>query len=85
MRDKNKHRNDGDGNNRSDDSFQATQTYGIEIHVNVRVHRIEKKNSKYQIITSSGTTYEGDMVVHGAGRVPNITGLKLETSDIQYD
>jgi glutathione reductase (NADPH) len=59
--------------------------HGIEVHVNMRVQRIEKKDGKYLIITSSGITYEGDMVVHGAGRVPNITGLKLENADIQYD
>jgi glutathione reductase (NADPH) len=59
--------------------------HGIEIHVNVKVHGIEKKNGKYLILTGSGITYEGDMVVHGAGRVPNITGLRLENADIQYD
>lgn len=59
--------------------------HGIEIHVNVRVDRIEKKNGKYLIFTSGGITYEGDIVVHGAGRVPNITGLNLEHADVQYD
>ncbi|HEX2958709.1 MAG TPA: NAD(P)/FAD-dependent oxidoreductase [Chitinispirillaceae bacterium] len=59
--------------------------HGIEIHVNVQVQKIEKKNGKYLIVTSSGATYEGDMVVHGAGRVPKITGLKLENADIHYE
>lgn len=64
---------------------EESNAHGIEIHVNVRVDRIEKKNGKYQISTSGGKTYEGEMVVHGAGRVPNIAGLKLEKADVQYD
>lgn len=64
---------------------EESNAHGIEIHVNVRVQGIEEKNGKYLILTSDGTTYEGDMVVHGAGRVPNITGLKLENADVHYD
>lgn len=64
---------------------EESNARGIDIYVNARVQRIEKKNGKYLVLTSDGTIYEGGMVLHGAGRVPNITGLKLESADIQYD
>jgi len=48
--------------------------------------RIEKKKDELLVIVQAGEVedeYHADMVVHGAGRVPNIADLNLEAAGIE--
>ena len=57
---------------------------GIDIILNTPVDSIENKGEKL-VISSSDKKFETDLVVHGAGRVPNIENLNLEKTGVTYD
>ena len=60
----------------------ATQAEGIQIHVGNALHSIERNGSGFVVSLESGTNIETDLVVHGAGRVPDIDTLKLDAAGI---
>ena len=62
----------------------ATQEVGIDIQLQVEVTAIEQSSEGYVVRTSNGASVEGDLVVHGAGRVPAIDSLDLEKAGIEY-
>jgi glutathione reductase (NADPH) len=73
---------------------KATENAGIRILMNKPVVSIEKVNNGFLVKTGSkpGTETESeteifyaDMVVHGAGRVPNIDNLHLEKAGIKIE
>ena len=55
---------------------------GIEIILNSSVNSIKKKGNKL-ILKARNKTYKTDMVVHGAGRIPDIENLKLEDANVK--
>jgi glutathione reductase (NADPH) len=57
---------------------------GVDIILNSPVDSIEKNDSKL-IVSAGGNKYETGMVVHGAGRIPNVEDLNLEAAGIEYD
>jgi glutathione reductase (NADPH) len=78
---------------------QKSKDIGIDVRLQTSVKRIDKSssstdNSKLVVHFSSIsesiednkpiTTLKADMVVHGAGRVPNIKGLDLMKGGIEY-
>jgi glutathione reductase (NADPH) len=67
---------------------QASQELGIEIQVNRVVTAIERRNGHFLVTTRTGAqehTVEADLVVHAAGRVPEIDDLALEAAGIAYE
>lgn len=56
-------------------------TRGLEIVTDAPVTAVEKKGKGY-IVRAGGEEYDADLVVHGAGRVPNIQGLALEAAGV---
>lgn len=62
----------------------ASKAEGIGIHTDVAISGIEKTNDGYTVLTENGKDYAVDMVVHGAGRVPSIKGLSLESARVAY-
>jgi len=70
-----------------DTLFKIYDETRIEILMNMPVHSIEKKEQK--LIVHAGKNgekeFETDMVVHGAGRVPNIQDLDLDKAQIEVD
>jgi glutathione reductase (NADPH) len=66
---------------------KATEELGVIVRVNTAVQRIEKC-SGYFIVHASANgvsqTFEADMVVHGAGRVPDIDDMDLKTGRTEY-
>ncbi len=67
---------------------QATRDIGVDVRLNTAVTAIEKEAGNLVVSTSEG--FEGnrlkaDMVVHGAGRVPEIEDLELENAGIKSD
>jgi glutathione reductase (NADPH) len=65
---------------------QATRDLGIDLNLNTTVESVEKDGDQF-IVTASTTdsreTFEADMVVHAAGRVPDIDDMDLEKADIE--
>lgn len=66
---------------------QATRETGIDVHLNTVVESIEKSGCLAVSTSSDGRkqTFEADLVVHGASRIPNIAGLGLEKASVKYD
>jgi len=65
---------------------KASEERGITVAINQPLVRIEKKRDELLVIVQSGgeeKTYYADMVVHGAGRVPDIADLNLEAGGIE--
>ncbi len=70
-----------------DQLVQATQAIGIDVQLKTAVEAIEKDSNHLIVHASKETTkqtFQADMVVHGAGRVPEIEDLDLETAGIEY-
>jgi glutathione reductase (NADPH) len=67
---------------------QASQELGIEVHVNRAVTAVDRQGDHMQVRVRAGTqehTVEADLVVHAAGRVPEIDDLKLEAAGVAYE
>ena len=65
--------------------IEATKDVGIDVRLNTPVTSIEKQDNKFIVHTKTpnNETFECAMVVHGAGRVPDIDDLALEKAGIQ--
>jgi glutathione reductase (NADPH) len=64
---------------------RASEKLGITVAINQPLVRIEKKSDELLIIVQAGgveKVYFADMVVHGAGRVPDIADLNLKAAGI---
>jgi glutathione reductase (NADPH) len=61
---------------------------GIELWRSTTINAIEKSETGYQVsIERSGQTdtVEFDLVVHGAGRTPELSGLQLDAANVEWD
>jgi len=68
--------------------LQATQDIGVDVRLNTAVEAIEKASDRFIVHASKESTkqnFEADLVVHGAGRAPEIEDLDLEKAGIKYD
>ena len=66
---------------------KATEELGITVRVNTAVKRVEKSSGYFIVHGSangSSEIFEADMVVHGAGRVPDIDDMDLKTGEVEY-
>jgi glutathione reductase (NADPH) len=78
---------------------QKSRDIGIDIHLQSAVEKIDKSSdgSSYAVHYSNSsiasnnnnqkkitTRIECDMVVHGAGRIPNVEGLDLAAAGVEY-
>lgn len=67
---------------------RKTTRLGGRVEVKVQVAAIEKSADKFRVRASTGSaqdTFDADLVVHGAGRVPEIHDLDLNTAAVQAD
>ena len=64
----------------------ASLTSGIDVQLNVPVKKIEKQNGKFTVSGGNKTLlkFKADLVVHGAGRVPNLEGLDLDVANVEH-
>ena len=65
----------------------ASAAEGIRVQCQVEITAIEKighPESRYLIRTAGGETFTADLVVHGAGRVPDLEDLGLDAASINY-
>ncbi|USH00740.1 NAD(P)/FAD-dependent oxidoreductase [Thermococcus argininiproducens] len=64
--------------------LKATEDAGINVITNAPVKEVKKKEEVFVVKTPQGD-FEADLVVHGAGRVPNINNLGLDEAGVEYD
>ncbi len=67
---------------------QATRELGVDVRLNTVVGGIEKDGDHFAVKTSNENgeqTFEADLVVHGAGRVPEIDDLDLEKAGVKRE
>ena len=62
----------------------ASGEEGIRVHTGIQITSIQKKAGEYIIRTDPRRIFKADLVVHGAGRIPNMEFLDLEAGKIQY-
>ncbi|MGI8494196.1 MAG: dihydrolipoyl dehydrogenase family protein [Pyrinomonadaceae bacterium] len=65
---------------------EATRDLGIDLRLNTTVESVEKDGAQFIVNASaenSQKNFEADMVVHSAGRVPDIDDLDLERAGIE--
>lgn len=65
--------------------LQATRDLGIDVRLSAPVGTIERKSDHFLVrasVEEVERTFEADLVVHGAGRVPEIDDLDLEKAGI---
>ncbi|MDX9802022.1 MAG: NAD(P)/FAD-dependent oxidoreductase [Spirochaetia bacterium] len=63
---------------------EASKTEGIAIHTGMQITSIEKNGKAFTVVTDGGKMFEADLVVHGAGRSPDIASLSLENAGVDY-
>ena len=69
-----------------DQLVQATRELGVDVRLNATATAIEKNRDQWIVTGSSEdgqSAIETDMVVHGAGRVPEIDDLDLDRAGVQ--
>jgi glutathione reductase (NADPH) len=67
---------------------EASRELGVDIRLNTEVAEVDRTangESPYTVATSDRMEIEADLVVHGAGRVPELDELDLDTGDIAFD
>lgn len=65
--------------------MEKSKEIGIHLHLNTEVKSIEKKDSTFIVTGTNGSEslqLEGDLVLHGAGRVPEIDDMQLEKGNV---
>ena len=63
---------------------QASRGEDIDVKTGVDIETIEKHGKGFLVRTAQGDSLETGLVVHGAGRVPDIKALGLNVAGIQY-
>ncbi len=64
--------------------LEKSRRVGVEVHLNSRVERVEKKAQGVEVSTKDAC-FQADAAVHGAGRVPDIDDLDLEAGGVERD
>lgn len=67
---------------------QRTRNLGIDVQLQTELKGIEKVGSRLMVHASTDgerRAFEAELVVHGAGRVPEIDDLNLSAAKVQYD
>jgi len=67
--------------------LEASKEIGIKIIMDQNVEKIEKSGKKMKVFTGEDkeNEYTADLIVHSAGRIPNLEELNLEAANISRD
>jgi glutathione reductase (NADPH) len=71
-----------------DQLVQRTRELGVDVQLGMQAETIERTSGRFIVWASSAghkRAFEADMVVHGAGRVPEIDDLGLEVAGVEWD
>jgi glutathione reductase (NADPH) len=67
---------------------KATEQLGVTVRLNTAVQGIEKSSSSFTVhasVDGDSQTFVADLVVHGAGRDPEIDDLELEAAGVVHE
>lgn len=67
---------------------ERTRSMGIELRLETRVETIARRGTELVVSASKNgqeVRFEADMVVHSAGRVPDVDTLDLDNAGIEHD
>jgi glutathione reductase (NADPH) len=62
---------------------EASAEAGIAIHNDVNITAIGQTGPSFTVRTEDGRRFDSDLVVHGAGREPEIADLALDRAEVQ--
>ncbi len=71
-----------------DQLVQATRELGVDVQLETQVEGVERQTKGVAVhtsVTGQKRVFQADMVVHGAGRVPEIDDLALDTAGVRWD
>ncbi len=71
-----------------DQVVKRTRELGVDVQVGTEALSIEKSSSHFTVVASASgqkRTFHADMVVHAAGRVPEIDDLDLGVAGVEWD
>jgi glutathione reductase (NADPH) len=71
-----------------DQLVERTRELGVDLHLETEAIGIEKNSAEFIVRASHGEetlSFPADMVVHAAGRVPEISDLNLDYAGIEWD
>ncbi len=60
---------------------RASEEVGVHVRVRSPVERVERVGASFRV-HAGGRAFDGDLVVHGAGRVPNVAALALDVAHV---
>jgi glutathione reductase (NADPH) len=63
--------------------LKASAEDGIDVKTKTQITSIDKRGDVFYLQTQEGLIFEADMVVHGAGRVPDIEILEIEQLGVE--
>ena len=66
---------------------KATEELGVTVRLNTAVQKIEKNSGHFTVhasVNGVSQSFEADLVVHGAGRVPEIDDMDLKTGKVEH-
>jgi glutathione reductase (NADPH) len=67
---------------------ERTRRLGVEVHLSTEVQAIDRAGDRLRVSARTDgepRSYEADLVVHGAGRVPEIDDLGLEKAGVERE
>ncbi|WP_028315420.1 dihydrolipoyl dehydrogenase family protein [Desulfatibacillum aliphaticivorans] len=64
---------------------EASRDAGIDIRTGVKITSIVKQGDGFKVLTENQGDFQADLVVHGAGRSPDISGLDLEKAGVEFE
>jgi glutathione reductase (NADPH) len=62
----------------------ASGEENIVVQSDVTIQAVEKRENGFTVVTAAGERLEADLVVHGAGRAPDLEALNLDAAGIAY-
>ena len=62
----------------------ASRAEGIDVRSRIEIEAIEKHANGFSVRTTNSGSFEADLVVHGAGRTPDLDALGLETAGVEF-
>ena len=62
----------------------ASRAEGIDVRSSIEIEAIEKHAKGFSVRTANSGSFEADLVVHGAGRAPDLDALGLDTAGVEY-
>jgi glutathione reductase (NADPH) len=67
---------------------EFTRDLGIDVRLHTEVAGVDRNDdseSRYTVSTTEHSLIQADLVVHGAGRVPELDDLNLDAGDVSFD